>query len=372
MHIGHGDPDATAEVVVTGEYEVGMQDQAFLGPESGLAVPAEDGGVDLYVATQWLHVDRDQVAACLGLPRTRCGSRWPASAARSAPARTCRCRSTPACSRCTPAPVKMVYGREESFFGHVHRHPARMRYEHGATEDGRLVYVRAGSCSTAAPTRPARRRCARTRRRSPCGPYDVPNALIDSYVVYTEQPAVRAMRGFGAVQACFAYESQMDKLAAALGMDPVELRIRNALAQGASMPTGQSIDSPAPVAELLAACGAAAARLARRLRELPGGVANTTHGEGVRRGVGYGVGIKNVGFSEGFDDYSTARVRLSRWSAASRWSRCTPPRPRSARAGDGAGADRADRARRRAGASCCPPTRRSARPARPRRRARPT
>ena len=54
--------------MVTGEYEVGMQDQAFLGPESGLAVPAEDGGVDLYVATQWLHVDQDQVAASLGLP----------------------------------------------------------------------------------------------------------------------------------------------------------------------------------------------------------------------------------------------------------------------------------------------------------------
>ena len=88
---------------MTGEYEVGMQDQAFLGPESGMAVPAEDGGVDLYIATQWLHVDRDQVAASLGLPPEKCGSRWPASAGRSAAARTCRCRSTPACWRWTPA-----------------------------------------------------------------------------------------------------------------------------------------------------------------------------------------------------------------------------------------------------------------------------
>ena len=48
-------------------YELGIQDQAFLGPEAGLAVPDGDGGVDIHVATQWLHVDRDQVAPCLGL-----------------------------------------------------------------------------------------------------------------------------------------------------------------------------------------------------------------------------------------------------------------------------------------------------------------
>ena len=91
-------------VVVALDFEVGMQDQAFLGPESGLAVPAEDGGVDLFVATQWLHVDQRA-----DLPRARpaagegAADAWPASAARSAAARTCRCTSTPACSPCTPA-----------------------------------------------------------------------------------------------------------------------------------------------------------------------------------------------------------------------------------------------------------------------------
>src|SRR4051795_518097 len=68
VHIAHGEEPGEADVVVSGEYEVGMQDQAFLGPESGLAVPAEDGGIDLFIATQWLHVDRDQVAAALDLP----------------------------------------------------------------------------------------------------------------------------------------------------------------------------------------------------------------------------------------------------------------------------------------------------------------
>ena len=68
LKLRKGDPGPVADVVVIGEYEVGMQDQAFLGPESGLAVPAEDGGVELYVATQWLHVDQRQICSALGLP----------------------------------------------------------------------------------------------------------------------------------------------------------------------------------------------------------------------------------------------------------------------------------------------------------------
>ena len=317
IRINHGDPEATADVVVTGEYEVGMQDQAFLGPESGLAVPDGEGGVDLYIATQWLHVDRDQVAESLDLPpekvRLTLGGVGGAFGGRedlSMQIHACMLALH------TQRPVKIVYNREESFFGHVHRHPCRMRYEHGATRDGRLVYVRArvvldggayASSSTAVCSNAA---CFAA------GPYELPNARLDAYVTYTNNPPCGAMRGFGAVQVAFGHEAQMDKLAAALGMDPVELRIRNAMQPGSLMPTGQVIPEPAPVAELLERLRAmplppAAAEDGRDLRELPGGVSNTTHGEGVRRGVGYGLGFKNVGFSEGFDDYSTARVRLS-------------------------------------------------------------
>jgi CO/xanthine dehydrogenase Mo-binding subunit len=147
-----------------------------------------------------------------------------------------------------------------------------------------------------------------------CGPYDVPNALIDAYVVYTDNPPCGAMRGFGAVQTCFAHEAQMDKLAAELGIDPVELRRRNALATGKALPTGAEIRCPAPVEELLERVSAMpmpSGNGSGDIRELPGGVSNVTHGEGVRRGVGYAAGFKNIGYSEGFDDYSTARVRLS-------------------------------------------------------------
>ncbi len=318
VRIKHGDVEAAkADVVVEGEYEIGMQDQAFLGPESGLAVPDGRGGVDLYISTQWLHVDRDQLAASLDLTPEQV--RLTLSGVGGAfGAREDLSMQVHACLLAlhTGRPVKMMYGREESFFGHVHRHPAKMRYEHGATKEGELVYVKArlvldggayASSSTAV--------CSNAACFA-CGPYEVPNALIDSYVVYTNNPPCGAMRGFGAVQACFAYESQMDKVADALGMDPVELRTKNAFKTGSELPTGQKVTGPVPVAELLERVTdmpmpAEESPMGRDLRELPGGVSNVTHGEGVKRGVGYAVGFKNIAYSEGFDDYSTARVRLS-------------------------------------------------------------
>ncbi|WP_424534848.1 molybdopterin cofactor-binding domain-containing protein [Sphaerisporangium viridialbum] len=303
-----------AEVVVTGDYEVGMQDQAFLGPESGLAVPSEDGGIDLYIATQWLHVDQDQLAPCLGLPKEKVrltlagvggafGAREDLSMQIHASMLALR----------TGRPVKMVYGREESFFGHVHRHPARMRYEHGATREGKLVYVRAeivldgGAYCSSSPA------VVGNAASLGVGPYEVDTVWIDAYGAYTNNPPCGAMRGFGAVQACYAYESQMDRLAEACGIDPIEVRVLNAVSQGSRLATGQVIESPAPLAGMLRELAAMPLPDSSRspdLRSLPGGVAQTTHGEGVRRGVGYGVGIKNICFSEGFDDYSTARVKV--------------------------------------------------------------
>ncbi|MHC0428848.1 xanthine dehydrogenase subunit D [Streptomyces sp. O3] len=311
---------ARADVIVREEYEVGMQDQAFLGPESGLAVPADDGGVDLYVSTQWLHVDREQIAPVLGLPEEKVrlslsgvggafGGREDLSMQAHAALLALR----------TGKPVKMVYDRYESFFGHVHRHPARIVYEHGATREGRLTHVVArivldgGAYASSTPA------VVGNAASLGLGPYVCENVDIEAVGLYTNNPPCGAMRGFGAVQACFAYESQMDRVAAELGLDPVEFRQRNAMEQGSPMPTGQPVDAPAPVAELLRRVRSRPLPPERQWesagagpdpRALPGGRSHTTHGEGVVRGVGYAVGIKNVGFSEGFDDYSTARVRL--------------------------------------------------------------
>ncbi|MER6010899.1 xanthine dehydrogenase subunit D [Streptomyces bluensis] len=309
-----------ADVIVEGEYVFGMQDQAFLGPESGLAVPAEDGGVDLYIATQWLHADLRQIAPVLGLPEEKI--RMTLSGVGGAfGGREDLSMQIHACLLAlrTGKPVKMVYNRFESFFGHVHRHPAKLYYEHGATHDGRLTHVKArivldgGAYASSSPA------VVGNAASLGVGPYVVDDVDIEAVALYTNNPPCGAMRGFGAVQACFAYEAQMDKLAARLGMDPVEFRRLNAMSQGSLMPTGQVVDSPAPVAELLRRLKAMPLppeqqwRVAGEeadVRQLPGGLSNTTHGEGVVRGIGYAVGIKNVGFSEGFDDYSTARVRL--------------------------------------------------------------
>ncbi|MFE5857301.1 xanthine dehydrogenase subunit D [Streptomyces sp. NPDC056500] len=309
-----------ADVIVTGEYVFGMQDQAFLGPESGMAIPADDGGVELHVATQWLHADLQQIAPVLGLPPSKV--RMTLSGVGGAfGGREDLSMQIHACLLAlhTGKPVKMVYNRFESFFGHVHRHPATLTYEHGATKDGKLTHVKCrivldgGAYASSSPA------VVGNAASLGIGPYVVDDVDIETIALYTNNPPCGAMRGFGAVQACFAYEAQMDRVAAELGLDPVEFRQRNAMSQGTIMPTGQRVDSPAPVAELLRRVKARplpperqweTAGAAADVRALPGGLSNTTHGEDVVRGVGYAVGIKNVGFSEGFDDYSTARVRL--------------------------------------------------------------
>ncbi|MER7495489.1 molybdopterin cofactor-binding domain-containing protein [Streptomyces pharetrae] len=320
--IVRGDVEAArerADVIVEGEYTFGMQDQAFLGPESGLAVPEEDGGVHLYIATQWLHADLRQIAPVLGLPEAKVRMTL-AGVGGAFGGREDLSMQIHACLLAlrTGKPVKIVYNRFESFFGHVHRHPAKLRYEHGATKDGKLTHMKCRIVLDGGAYASTSAAVVGNASSLSAGPYAVDAVDIEALALYTNNPPCGAMRGFGAVQACFAYEAQMDRLAQRLGLDPVEFRQLNAMEQGTLMPTGQPVDSPAPVAELLRRVKAMPMPPERDwessegadVRQLPGGLSNTTHGEGVVRGVGYAVGIKNVGFSEGFDDYSTARVRM--------------------------------------------------------------
>jgi CO/xanthine dehydrogenase Mo-binding subunit len=313
--IRHGNPDARGAVAVSDVYEVASQDQAFLGPESGLAVPDGVGGVDVHVATQWLHHDLSQVAPCLGLrpEQVRIHLAGVGGAFGGREDLSMQIHGAMLALR-TERPVKMVYNREESFVGHVHRHPARIWAEHRATRDGRLVCVRvrilldggAYASTSAAVTANA--------AWFACGPYAVDNVLVESTCVYTNNPPCGAMRGFGAVQVCFAHEAQMDKLAAELDIDPVELRLLNALAPGDVLPTGQRLSGSLPVAEVIRRAAALPMPepegLPRDPLRLPGGSGNTTRGEGVKRGVGFAVGFRSVCFAEGFDDSTAARVKL--------------------------------------------------------------
>ena len=297
--ITHGDPETEGDVSVSGVYELGQQDQAFLGPESGLAVPDGEGGVDVYVATQWVHVDRDQVAPCLGLEpeQVRIHLSGVGGAFGGREDLSMQVHGALLALH-TNRPVKIVYSREESFVGHVHRHPAKIWAEHRATTAGKLVCVRvrilldggAYASSSAAVT--ANAACFA------CGPYKVDNALIESTCVYTNNPPCGAMRGFGAVQGCFAHEAQMDRLADALDIDPVELRLLNAIGPGDRLPTGQLVTGSFPAAEVIRRAAELPVpepeELPRDPIRLPGGAGNTTRGQGVRRGVGFAVGFKNV------------------------------------------------------------------------------
>jgi CO/xanthine dehydrogenase Mo-binding subunit/aerobic-type carbon monoxide dehydrogenase small subunit (CoxS/CutS family) len=297
VHILSGDPDTSqADVWVEGYYETPMQDQAALGPEAGLAVPTGDGGIELQTVTQWLHVDRQQIAPCLDLPedKVRISLAGVGGAFGSREDIHVQIHACMLALR-TGRPVKMAYGREESFHGHVHRHPSRTWIRYGATKDGRLVaadvrlLLDGGAYASSSPAVLA------NASTFAAGPYEVPNVRIEGTVVYTNNPPCGAMRGFGAPQVCFAYESAMDALAAKLELDPVELRLRNTLHTGSVLPTGQVLMGSAPVREVIETCAAV---------PLP------EPGLAGRRGVGLAVGFKNVAYSEGFDDSAEATVTL--------------------------------------------------------------
>jgi xanthine dehydrogenase D subunit len=318
QRIVHGDPEATADVNVEGTYHIGMQDQAFLGLEAALAIPDHDGGgVELHVATQWMHEDRRQIAACLGLGEDRVrlvlggvGGAFGAREDISLQVHSCLLALR------LGRPVRMQYSRAESFLGHVHRHPATIWMRHHATDEGEIVKIEARFVldgGAYASTSSAVLLNAITHAQ---GPYRCPNAVVDGYAARTNHLPCGAMRGFGVVQACFAHESQVDRIAAACGLDPVEVRLRNAMATGDSLITGQIVESVAPVARCIretAALPMPAGDVDGDTLDpmrLPGGAGLTADLGDVWRGVGWGVSMKNLMYSEGFDDYSTARCRL--------------------------------------------------------------
>ena len=314
LTIKHGDPDASGDFTVEGEYEVGMQDQAFLGTESGIAFPVSDGGIDLHISTQWLHSDKEQVASALNLPEelvrvTLAGVGGAFGGREDVSMHVHLCML----ALHTGRPVKMIYDRNESFLGHVHRHPAKLWFRHHADESGKLVKVEAkvvldGGAYASTTSAVLANACCFS-----VGPYNVPNALIEGWGVRTNNPPCGAMRGFGNVQTCFGAEAQMDKLAKALSLDPVDFRLLNALKTGDILITGQEITGTAPVKEVLTSL--AKYPLPKpsesQLLDLPGGTGRTTDKSHVKRGIGYAASIKNLMFSEGFDDFSEARCVIT-------------------------------------------------------------
>jgi xanthine dehydrogenase D subunit len=317
QRIIHGDSNATGDIIVEGNYTIGMQDQAFLGLEAAMAFPDPGAqGVELHIATQWLHEDRGQIAACLNLPennvRLVLGGVGGAFGAREDISLQVHCCLL---ALRTGRPIKMQYSREESFFGHVHRHPATVWMRHHANKNGKIIKIEArmvfdGGAYTS--TSPAVLINGITHTQ---GPYQCDNAVVDGYAVRTNNPPCGAMRGFGVVQACFAHEGQMDKIAEACGLSPVEVRLINAMHTGDKIITGQVMESVAPVERCIRETDAIPLPppmpdLVNAL-ELPGGSGLTAERKNIVRGIGLGVSMKNLMYSEGFDDYATARCTLS-------------------------------------------------------------
>ncbi|WP_217146881.1 xanthine dehydrogenase family protein molybdopterin-binding subunit, partial [Streptomyces sp. AC627_RSS907] len=292
---------------------------APIGAEAGLAVPRPDGGVELYTASTDPHADRDLAAACYGLPPElvkvvvtgvpgAMGEREDAGMLLPLGLLALR----------TGHPVKLAATREESFLGHAHRHPTLLRYRHHADAEGTLLKVEAQILLDAGAYADTSADALAAAVSFACGPYVVPHAFVEGWAVRTNNPPSGHVRGEGAMQVCAAYEGQMDKLAAKLGLDPAELRMRNVMATGDLLPTGQTVTCPAPVADLLTAVRD------EPLPALPGDDADADEGEwplpggpdgagdpqAVRRGVGYGLGMVHMLGAEGTDEVSTATVKV--------------------------------------------------------------
>jgi len=311
-----GDQNLQGEVVVEGIYEMGMQDQAFLGLEAALAIPdSGNNGIEMFVATQWLHEDRKQIAACLGFPdenvRITLGGVGGAFGAREDISLQVHCALL---ALRTSRPIKMQYSREESFYGHVHRHPAKIYIKHHATRAGVIQRIEAKMIFDGGAYASTSAAVLINGVTHIQGPYRCENATVDGYAVRTNNPPCGAMRGFGVVQACYAHESQMDKLAKACNLSPVEVRLMNAMVTGDKLITGQVVESVAPVARCIRETDAIP--LPEKLStnadtlELVGGSGLTSLPENIVRGIGWGVSIKNLMYSESFDDFATARCQL--------------------------------------------------------------
>lgn len=311
----HGDPSVVGDVQAEGEYFTARQDHSFMAPDAGLARPDGRGGVEVIGATQWVHADRPQIAVALGLPEEkvlvrnagiggsfggRVSMTWQIHGALLA--------------LHTGRPVKFLYGRKEAFLARYHRHPSRIWVRHHATRDGTLVKLEARLLYEGGPYSHTSAAGIGNGATMIQGPYRIPNASIEGWAVATNNGMCGPLRGFGVLQAIFAAESNLDRLARALDMDPAELRARNALQRGDRWMFNQMQDRPAPVRELIERCRAmplpAPLRADVHPVHLPGGIATPTRPEHVKRGVALAAAAKNVCLSEGAPVSSTALVTL--------------------------------------------------------------
>ncbi len=302
---------AQADVIVEGYYVTDAVEHAYMQPEAALGYIDEQGRVTVIAAAQWPHDDLHQIAHMLSLPEDQVREIVPAIGGAFGGREDMYIQHLAALAAfCTRRPVKMVWSRTESVQRSGKRHPFYMRHKTGATREGKLTAVEIEIISDAGAYASTSIPILSNAASFSAGPYVVPNARVDAYTVYTNNAVTMAMRGFGATQPPIAYELQMDKLAGKLGMDPVEIRMKNLFEEGSIAITGNRMSHGVGIKETLRQ-----AALAAEWREENGHwrkpalpPAEAPH---LRRGIGVACAYKNVCYSMGFDDTSTAEVTLN-------------------------------------------------------------
>jgi CO/xanthine dehydrogenase Mo-binding subunit len=310
--IRKGDVDAAfaqADVIVEGEYDTPMQEHAYLQPEAGLAYVDEQGVVTVQVGGQHAHRDAAQIARSLGLDEDWVRVIYPATGGAFGGREDMSVQIILGLAvlrlhqRGIERPVKIVWSREESIIGHCKRHQYTMRHKWGATRDGKIVAIQAEQIADAGAYCCTSNKVLANANLMAVGVYDVPNVHVDSYAVYTNNVPGGAFRGFGAPQAQFAVELQMDKVAEALGLDPITIRLRNCLQEGSWLATQSVVPEGVSIEEVIRKCAAAAGYVQKddrwQLPDLP-----------PNQGLGFACGLKNVAFSFGSPEKCTATIEL--------------------------------------------------------------
>lgn len=300
---------AQCDVIVEAEYRLPSQEHAYLQPEAGLAYIDEEGRVTVVVAGQWTWEDQHQIAHALDIPPEQVRVVYPAIGGAFGGREDMSVQIVLALAAWKlRRPVKIVWTREESIIGHGKRHPVWARCKWGARRDGKLVAAEVSVVADGGAYCYTTNKVLGNTTVTCTGPYEIPNVKVDGDGYYTNNPPGAACRGFGAPQGTFLAEMQMNKLAEALGMDPVELRVRNLLREGSLTAMGTPLPGVVNLVEVVERCAAAAGwtktEAGWRKPELP------QPSGPVRRGIGFAAGFKNVGFSFGYQENCWAKVEL--------------------------------------------------------------
>ncbi len=302
---------ADSDVVIEGVYNTGYQEHAFLQPEAGVSYLDEAGRVTIVVGGQWVHEDLWQVMHALGLPEDRVRIIYPAIGGAFGGREDMSVQivlglATMKLGR----PVKIQWSREESMLFHHKRHPFRLYMKWGAKRDGTLTAIEARVLADAGPYAYTSTKVVANAALLASGPYMCENVHVDALAVLTNNIPTGAFRGFGAPQAMFAAEGQINKLAAALGLDPVAIRMTNGLRDGSIMATQTPVVPGCTLIEVLESC----ARESYWPTQSDGVWVKSDIAQSddpaLRRGVGLSVGMKNIGYSFGFPEHSWAGIEL--------------------------------------------------------------